>query len=120
MDVNIVNRINIFLDNVLFFFFKILFIHERHGKRGRDTGRGRRCRLHARSPMWDLIPGLQDHTLSQRQKLNRRATQVSQTRYFLKLNNKCLLNDSLYVRYLLHTMTNSSVIILGLQHNVEC
>ena len=31
-----------------------LFIHERHRERGRDTDRGR-SRLHARSPMWDLI-----------------------------------------------------------------
>ena len=38
--------------------------------RGRDIGRGR-SRLHAASPMWDLIPGLQDHTLSRRQMLNR-------------------------------------------------
>ena len=39
-----------------FFFFKIyLFIHERD----RDIGRGR-SRLHARSPTWDSIPGLQD------------------------------------------------------------
>ena len=29
-------------------------------KRGRDTGRGR-SRLHAGSPTWDLILGLQDH-----------------------------------------------------------
>ena len=29
--------------------------------RGRDTGRGR-SRLHAGSPMWDSIPGPQDHT----------------------------------------------------------
>ena len=28
--------------------------------RGRDTGRGR-SRLHAGSPTWDSIPGLQDH-----------------------------------------------------------
>ena len=27
-----------------------LFIHERHTERGRDIGRGRRSRLHARSP----------------------------------------------------------------------
>ncbi|XP_072644778.1 pleckstrin homology domain-containing family B member 2 isoform X1 [Canis lupus baileyi] len=43
----------------------ILFIHEKHRaerERGRDTGRGR-SRLHARSLTWDLIPGLQDHTL---------------------------------------------------------
>ena len=36
--------------------------HERHRERGRDIGRGR-SRLHAGSPMWDLIPGLQDHAL---------------------------------------------------------
>ena len=33
----------------------------RDRERGRDTGRGRN-RLHAGSPMWDLIPGLQNHT----------------------------------------------------------
>ena len=31
--------------------------------RGRDTGRGR-SRLHVGSPIWDSIPGLQDHALS--------------------------------------------------------
>ena len=35
---------------------------EREKERGRDTGR-RRSKLHAGSPVWDLIPGLQDHTL---------------------------------------------------------
>ena len=35
-------------------------------KEGRDTSRGR-SRLYVGSPMWDLIPGLQDHALSQRQ-----------------------------------------------------
>ena len=45
-------------------------------ERGRDTGRGR-SRLHAGSPMWDLIPELQDHTLDQRQVPNRCATQGS-------------------------------------------
>ena len=43
---------------------------ERERERGRDTGRGR-GRLHAGSPTWDLIPGLQDHTLGRRQALNR-------------------------------------------------
>ena len=38
-------------------------------ERGRDIDRGRN-RLHAGSLMWDLIPGLQDHTLGQRQVLN--------------------------------------------------
>ena len=36
---------------------------ERERERGRDTGRGR-SRLHAGSPKWDSIPGLQDHALS--------------------------------------------------------
>ena len=49
-------------------YFVYLFM--RDTKRGRDTGRGRRSKLHARSPMWDLIPGPRDHTLSQRQTLN--------------------------------------------------
>ena len=35
---------------------------ERERERGRVTGRGR-SRLHAGSPMWDSIPGLQDHPL---------------------------------------------------------
>ena len=50
--------------SALFFLRFYLFIHERHRdrKRGRDTGRGS-SRLHAGSPTWDLIPGLQDHTL---------------------------------------------------------
>ena len=54
------------------FFKKIfyLFIHERHRERGRDIGRGR-SRLHAGSPMWDLIPGPQDHNLTLEQTLNR-------------------------------------------------
>ena len=42
---------------------------ERERERGRDTGRGRN-RLSAGSPMWDLIPGLQDRALGQRQVLN--------------------------------------------------
>ena len=35
-------------------------------ERGRDTGAGK-SRLHAGSPTWDSIPGLQDRTLGQRQ-----------------------------------------------------
>ena len=35
-------------------------MRDTEGERGgRDTGRGR-SRLHAGSPTWDLIPGLQD------------------------------------------------------------
>ena len=43
-----------------------IFYTQRH----RNIGKGR-SRLHAGSPMWDLIPGLQDHDLSPRQMLNR-------------------------------------------------
>ena len=59
-----------------FFLRLYLFIHERERERGRDIGRGR-SRLHAGSPMWGSILGLQDHILSRRQMLNRWATQVS-------------------------------------------
>ena len=41
-----------------------------------DTDRGR-SRLHAWSLMWDLIQGLQDHSLGQRQAPNRCTTQGS-------------------------------------------
>ena len=58
-------------ENLLFFLRFYLFIHKRYTEiqRGRNTGRGR-SRLHAESPMWDSIPGLQDHALGQRQALN--------------------------------------------------
>ena len=45
-------------------------------ERGRDTGRGR-SRLHAGSPMWDSIPGLQDRALGQRQAPSHCVTQGS-------------------------------------------
>ena len=51
-------------------------------ERGRDTGRGR-SRLHARSLTWDLISGLQDRALGQRQAPNRCATQGSPASLFL-------------------------------------
>ena len=38
-------------------------------ERGKDIGRGR-SRLPAGSPMWDSIPGPQDHALSQRRRIN--------------------------------------------------
>ena len=46
----------------IYLFLKILFILERHTERGRDIGRGR-SRLPVGIPMWDSIPGLQDHAL---------------------------------------------------------
>ena len=45
---------------------------KRQRHRQREKQALRRC------PMWDSIPGLQDHALSQRQTLNHGATQVSQ------------------------------------------
>ena len=42
---------------------------ERERERERERQRHRRrerSRLHARSPTWDLNPGLQDHTLGQK------------------------------------------------------
>ena len=68
-----------------FFFFKILLIHERHKERRRDKGRGR-SRLPAGSPMWNLIPGPQDHDLSWRQLLNHWATQAPCPRVNIKSN----------------------------------
>ena len=61
----------------LFNFFKDFIYHER----GRDIGRGR-SRLHAGSLMWDSILGLEDHTLSRRQRLNPWATQASRILFF--------------------------------------
>ena len=61
----------------IFFLKKILFIYSCVRERERQsTGRGR-SRLHAGSPMWDSIPGLQDHALGRRQALNHWATQGS-------------------------------------------
>ena len=53
----------------LFFFkdFIYLFMIDSQRERGRDTGRGR-SRLHAGSPTWDSIPGLQDHALGWRRR----------------------------------------------------
>ena len=47
----------------------MIIYSERGVVAGRDTGRGR-SRLYAGNLMRDLIPGLQDHTLDQRQALN--------------------------------------------------
>ena len=61
-------------NSALFLFFKIflksyLFTRGTEKERGRDIGSGR-SRLHAGSLMWDLIPELWNHALSQRQMLN--------------------------------------------------
>ena len=59
------NEVLALLPLLQLFFIKILFIYERHRERGRE-----RSRVHAGSPMWNQILGLQDHTLSQRQIFN--------------------------------------------------
>ena len=68
---------------MMYFIKKILFIYlfMRDRERGRDTGRGR-SGLHAGSPTWDSIPGLQDQALGQRQAPNRWATQAPLMTYF--------------------------------------
>ena len=75
---------------VIFFiflsFFFLIYSWESHTERGRDTDRGR-SRLHARSPMWDSNPGIQDHALSQRQALNHWATQASLVLIFNKISS---------------------------------
>ena len=57
-------------ETAIFIFFKdfiYLFIETQRERERQDTGRGR-SRLHAESPTWDLIPGLQDHTLGCRRR----------------------------------------------------
>ena len=89
-----------FLSPVLFFFFLrfYLFIHKRHREGGRNKGRGKRSRLRAGSPMWDLIPGLRDHALSQRQMLNHWATQASHDFIFFLFFLKIYLFIYLFMR----------------------
>ena len=63
-------KMDIFFKGFIYLFMRTQRDRERERERGRDTGRGR-SRLHAGSPTWDLIPGLQDRVLGQRQALNR-------------------------------------------------
>ena len=65
-----------------------LFIYswETQRERCRDTGRGR-SRLHAGTPMLDLIPGPQDHALGWRQVLNRWVIQGSPMKPILYLED---------------------------------
>ena len=52
------NYITIVFLRFYLFIKYIIYLFMRHRERGRDAGRGR-SRLHAGSPMWDSIPGLQ-------------------------------------------------------------
>ena len=51
------DKSSLFFSFPFFFLRCYLFIHERHGKTCRDTGRGRRSRLYAREPDVGLDPG---------------------------------------------------------------
>ena len=62
----------------LFFLFIYLFIYDSHRERERQRHRQREKQAPCTgSPMWDLIPGLQDRALGQRQAPNRCAIQGS-------------------------------------------
>ena len=80
----------------------------RDTERGRDTGR-ERSRLHADSPMWDSILGLQDHDLSQRQVLNHCATQASLFFFFQNGFLRVLISSfmSLIILNLLYSLSDS-------------
>ena len=61
-----------------------LFIHEtQRGGGHRDTGRGR-SRLHAGSPMRDLIQGLQDQALGQRRCYSAETPGLPSKQFFIK------------------------------------
>ena len=58
-------NVQILMSNVVLFFIYLFMKdreREKERERGRDTGRGR-SRLHAGSPMWDTVRGLQDQAL---------------------------------------------------------
>ena len=67
-----------------FFLKDFIYLFMRDTEKGRDIGRGR-IRLHAGSPVWESVMGLQDQTLRQRQMLNHWATQAPQYVYFLNM-----------------------------------
>ena len=86
-----------------FFFFIYFYLFMR------DTGReARRSRLHAGSPMWDLISGLQDHTLGCRQTLNHWATWAPQFHFISNLGR---LHFKIYFYFMLmfHGFTAKSM-----------
>ena len=58
---------------------------DREGGREREREAEREAGSMHQSPTWDLIPGLQDRALGQRQALNRSATQGSQIMIFYKV-----------------------------------
>ena len=61
----------------IFFLRFYLFIYERHRERERQRHKQREKQTLCMKPDVDLVPVLQDHALSQRQMLNRWATQAS-------------------------------------------
>ena len=73
-------------------------MRDRERERDRDIGRGR-SRLHAGSLMWDSIPGLQDHTLSQRQTLNHCHPGIRSFSFVIILESSFLTNGH-RIRYI--------------------
>ena len=72
-----VEKIAIFLN--FFFLFMIVTQRERERQRHRQREKQAPC---TGSPTWDLIPGLQDHALGQRQALNCCATRDPENSHF--------------------------------------
>ena len=60
----------------MIFFFKILFIHERHSRERETETQAEGDEVCEGSLIRDSIPGPQDHNLSQKQMLNYEAMQV--------------------------------------------
>ena len=60
---NLHQNLQLFLFLFIFLNFIYLFMTDTEREREAET-QAERSRLHAGSPTWDLIPGLQDHTLA--------------------------------------------------------
>ena len=95
--------ISLTFNALLILFFEDLFIYNRHREREREA-EGGRSRLHARSLMWDSIPGLQDRALGQRQAPNHWATQGSPWIHFLMekcwvLRKQLPLHKTNFIKY---------------------
>ena len=72
-----------------------MIVTERERERETQRHKQREKQAHCTgSPMWDSIPGLQDHTLGQRQVLNHQAVQGSPHLVLQRIRNSYLGNKS--------------------------